>query len=267
MALLKRFTESVRELHPSFAPEDAPPAALDWRDFALLLIAAVAIVVAHYHGSAWKFHHELAPRWLADGTLDLTPIEVAFFGHVYHTVSLLVAFALVPTLVAIGLGIGPRRLGLVWHRDTWRGLGVALILGVCAVPVLYFAAQTESVQAIWPGYRVVIPEGADVGVPPPGGAVHALLVAVQALSIEVLMRGLLVAGLYHRFGATSIAIGALPFTALYFGTVMPMTVLALFGGLVLGWLTLASRSIYPAVVLHAVVAFSLDAFSLAAQMQ
>lgn len=92
--------------------------------------------------------------------------------------------------------------------------------------------------------------------PATGAAVVFLILA--AVTEEVTFRGVIQGTLRQLYGRAAILYANLPFVVLYLGThSLAMILLAAMIGLVAGWSTERSRSIWPAIGVHA--AFSLSA--------
>ena len=64
--------------------------------------------------------------------------------------------------------------------------------------------------------------------------------------------------LRSTFGYASIYVSLLPYCMIHFGKPLPEVLAALVAGLVLGHLSLASRSIWPGVALHIFAAATMD---------
>lgn len=159
------------------------------------------------------------------------------------TVAVLRRFDLPLTLVGLGPGQGSGVL--VWYP-------VAALTGV----ILGFAEA----GLLHPQSLFVVQLGK--GVPPLWLALAAALLALGALLEETIFRGLLLHSLSALFGdGTALLYSAMlgAFLQLGYGALGSMTVAAqvttaLLAGLWFGWLTLRTRSIYPAALAHALSA-------------
>ena len=65
-------------------------------------------------------------------------------------------------------------------------------------------------------------------------------------------------GLKNRFGFYSIFIMTIPYCMIHFGKPMPETIGAIIAGLILGTLSMKSRSILLGVLIHYSIAISMD---------
>ena len=86
--------------------------------------------------------------------------------------------------------------------------------------------------------------------------------AVQFVAIESFFRGFLVLGLADAFGLNAILIAMLPYLAIPFSKPPLEALASIVGALIMGILALRSRSIWLGVVVHIVVAGTMDVSSL-----
>jgi membrane protease YdiL (CAAX protease family) len=80
----------------------------------------------------------------------------------------------------------------------------------------------------------------------------------QFAALEFFFRGFLVHGLAPRLGWMSIFVMVVPYNMLHYGKPMPEALAAIVGGVVLGTLSLKTRSIWWGVALHIAIATTMD---------
>jgi membrane protease YdiL (CAAX protease family) len=88
------------------------------------------------------------------------------------------------------------------------------------------------------------------------------LYALQFLGLEFFFRGFLVHGLRHRFGPYAIPVMTIPYCMIHFAKPLPETFGAIVAGLVLGFMSLKTRSVILGAAIHVSVALSMDFTSL-----
>ena len=136
--------------------------------------------------------------------------------------------------------------------DAWL---YAVVLAVMAPLILVVSADAQF-QKTYPFYR------------PAGGAADPWfwcwegLYALQFVSVEFFFRGFLVHGLRHRFGAYAILVMVVPYCMIHFNKPLAEALGSVVAGLVLGFLSLKTRSVAPGVVLHVTAALGMDLASL-----
>lgn len=148
------------------------------------------------------------------------------------------------------------------HAITELGLGlgrirdhvqVYLLLAALLAPLLFRVSAQPAFLRIYPYFD-----------PLPGAPLWPdfwrleLLYFAQFAAVEFFFRGFLVQGLRSTFGYASIYVSLLPYCMIHFGKPLPEVLAALVAGLVLGHLSLASRSIWPGVALHIFAAATMD---------
>ncbi len=147
--------------------------------------------------------------------------------------------------------MGLRIKGILPHFKVY-GL-MFLIIAPLVVLVSFFPAF----QAKYPFYKLGPSE-------PwwPNFIFWELLYALQFASLEFFFRGYLVHGAKHRLGFASIWLMTFPYMMIHFGKPLPECIGSIIAGLVLGALSLKSRSIWWGVAIHVAVAWMMDTLSL-----
>jgi membrane protease YdiL (CAAX protease family) len=137
--------------------------------------------------------------------------------------------------------------------DSW----VYVVLFVVAAPLVFFASAMDRFQEKYPFYNVAL----DHGLSSAFWRWEALYM-IQFFGVEFFYRGFLVHGLKHRFGAYAIFVMMVPYCMLHFGKPMPETLAAICGAIVLGFMSLRTRSIWMGSAIHITIAGLMDAASL-----
>jgi membrane protease YdiL (CAAX protease family) len=138
---------------------------------------------------------------------------------------------------------------------SWRPYA---LLAAVSLPFLVLASFNGEFQARYPMYDMA-----------PGESwwpylwAWWLLYALQFVAVEFFMRGFLVHGLKLRFGFAAVFVMVVPYTMIHFHKPMPEALAAIVGGIVLGYLSLKTRSIWWGVALHMAIAGSMDVLALA----
>ena len=168
-------------------------------------------------------------------------------------VSLLVLLAL-PLATAPLHGVGRRSMGLRWGTTGRTLPWVGLVL-VVASPVLWWAAADPALAATYPWPGVAWLQG-----PAWRWPAWAAGYALYYLAFEAFYRGFLLAALRPLVGSGGALWGqAALATLIHVGKPLAETAAAFPASLVFGLLTLRSRSIVPALVLHLGIGLLTDA--------
>ena len=122
---------------------------------------------------------------------------------------------------------------------------------------MLFFSSTGSFQAQYPFYS--LQPGEQLW---PRFWVWELFYATQFFCLEFFFRGFILHGTRRRFGVYSIFVMTVPYCMIHYGKPMPETFSAIGAGIVLGVMSLKTRSIWLGAVLHVAVALSMDLLAL-----
>ena len=142
-------------------------------------------------------------------------------------------------------------------RGISRHAGPYALLLLCALPGLVAVSYTSAFQAKYPFYDLAPREGFW-----PHMYIWWGLYAAQFVALEIFFRGFLLHGVKHRFGWGAIFVMVVPYNMLHYGKPMAEAIAAIFGGVVLGALSLKTKSIWWGAALHIAIAGTMDVLSL-----
>lgn len=131
-----------------------------------------------------------------------------------------------------------------------------IIMLLVMIPLVYLASSTKSFQDRYPLFQPAI------GNLFPDFLWWQLAYLFQFVAVEFFFRGFMLHGLKTRFGFYSIFIMTLPYCLVHIGKPFPETISAIFAGIILGTLSLKSRSIILGILIHYSIAISMDSFAL-----
>ena len=130
-----------------------------------------------------------------------------------------------------------------------------LMLGVM-LPIVFLASTTQAFQSRYPLFH-----------PSRETFMHffiwwELAYFLQFVAVEFFFRGFMLHGTRSRFGFYSIFIMTIPYCLVHFGKPFGETIAAIFAGIILGTLSLKSRSIILGILIHFSIAITMDVFAL-----
>ncbi len=142
--------------------------------------------------------------------------------------------------------------------------GFGKLLAACTavmLPLVYLMSLTEGFAAKYPFLQIYN------GEPYIGQTllIWELIYFVQFFGLEFFFRGFLVHSLKPSMGLYSIFVMTVPYCMIHFGKPMPETLAAIAAGIFLGWIGYKNGSIWLGLILHCMVAFSMDIFALHAK--
>jgi len=133
--------------------------------------------------------------------------------------------------------------------DGWVYLVMLAVVG----PLVWAASFSPHFQEVYPFYQH--PAHTPLW---PDFWRWELAYGLQFLGVEFFFRGFLVHGLRRRFGAYAIVVMVVPYCMIHFGKPLPETLASIVAGLVLGFMSLRTRSIVLGFAIHVTVALSMD---------
>ena len=196
-----------------------------------------------------------AARWLTRTMWEEPDAQLHRLAW-WAAVSLL-TYVAVPGLV-IRLVLGERLSDYgVKLRGAFADGWVYLVLFAVESPLIVVFSAEASFQETYPFYH--LREGER---PWPRLWLWEAMYFAQFFGVEFFFRGFLPHGTKHRFGAYSIFVMMVPYCMLHFFKPLPECLASVLGAVVLGFLSLRTRSIGMGTALHIGVAASMDLASL-----
>jgi len=175
------------------------------------------------------------------------------FSLGYWVFTILVFYFLIPaTIIKFVFKEKLKDYGL-WGGSVFRERKIFGLFLIIMFPLILIFSTTESFQLRYPFYHLQDNEALW-----PDFFIWELLYFFQFIALEFFFRGFMVHGLKKQFGYYSVFIMTIPYCMIHFGKPFPETIAAIVAGIILGTLSLKSRSIWMGVAIHFIVAFSMD---------
>jgi len=239
---------------------------IDLKTIWVLLTTAVALTIQHYAahpyfvqpvasffakllgGPAYESEiRNLLQRWGSD------QLSVLFW---WFGVTVL-CYVAIPWFVIKGV-FGERlsEYGLKL-RGLTTGWPIYLVFVAGMVPLVWIFSAESHFQATYPFYRVVSRAEVNVDL-----LKWEIAYALQFVALEFFFRGFLVHGTKHRFGIDSVFVMTVPYCMIHFQKPLPECFASIVAGVLLGFMSLKTRSIWLGAALHISVAWGMDFASL-----
>ena len=173
-------------------------------------------------------------------------------------VSTIIFFYLIPPILII-IFVFKEKLsdyGLRF-KGAFKDYKLYVIMLIVMIPLVLYFSRTASFQARYPFYN--LKQGESLY---PNFIIWELLYFLQFFALEFFFRGFMVHGTKERFGFYSVFVMIIPYCMIHFGKPMPETIAAIIAGIVLGVLSLKSKSIWMGVAIHCSVAITMDVCAL-----
>lgn len=249
--------KSVEDYHQQLISEDDPWPV--WHTWFLLTVACLALFLVNYLKSGMVFKQLI----LALSTGINAPDLISFFlqGH-YVRLWICLWWSLIHILGFIALPCLAMRLikepltglGFGWNKLTKHFFWYIALSSMIMV-FAFFASYRADFQHTYPFYPEASRSGFD-------WLAWAILYAVQFIAVEFFFRGFLVLRFQKSFGLNVLWLMCLPYLMLHFSKPWLESFGAFGFGILLGLLSLASRSIWGGVFTHVTIATAMDALSL-----
>jgi membrane protease YdiL (CAAX protease family) len=230
------------------------------RPVACLAIVAIVLTLQEYYGGRQIYDTQLRP-WLTElqaGGWHFIKIEkydelysygwwvfARVFGYV--CVPLPIWKLLFPSDSLLDMGLRTR--GFFSHLWIY-GLCLAVV-----VPAMLLVAQQPDFGTYYPFYKLSSRSWFDF-------LAWETIYFAQFFALEMFFRGWILGALRRNFGAGAIFVMAVPYCMIHYGKPYLEANGAIVAGIVLGSLSMRTRSIYAGFLVHITVAFSMDFLSL-----
>jgi membrane protease YdiL (CAAX protease family) len=239
---------------------DAQRGEQDYRPAVCLVLCAAILTIQEYYGGRSFYDQVLKPGMLAlEGSgqhwLRLSKYD-QLYGYGWWALSRVLGYVLLPIFVwklcfpkDRILDLGLRVRGFVEH--VW--IYVALLAIV--LPVMVVVSQQPDFGSYYPFYKLSSRSWFDF-------LVWEAMYYVQFFALEFFFRGWMVGALRRSMGASAIFVMSLPYCMIHYGKPYLEAHGAIVAGVVLGSLSMKTRSIYAGFLLHIMVAAGMDVLSL-----
>ncbi len=236
-----------RKSHQDAAALGSSARAIDWRPLIVLSVVAVSLTLQEYFGHRDTFvklfpspgcEAMLRGNWEIGAYVWWTGWRV--FGYVLLPLAVL---CLLPGERIADYGFSFKG----FSRHVW--IYVALFLAI--LPLVIAASFTRPFQHTYPFYKLANRSTADF-------LAWQALYAVQFFALEFFFRGFMLHGLKRALGVHAIWVMMVPYCMIHYGKPLAETSGAILAGVILGTLSLRTRSIWCGVLIHVSVALTMD---------
>jgi membrane protease YdiL (CAAX protease family) len=243
-----------------YRAELARTGASDFRPAACFALVAAILTIQEYYGGRQFFEQVIRPELTAldalkKGWLHLEKYD-SLYSYGWWSLARILGYVVVPlicwrwwfpkdSLLDLGLRTG----GLLKH--SW----IYFALLAVVIPVMLIVAQQPDFGTYYPFYKLSSRSWFDF-------LVWELMYYAQFFALEFFFRGWMVGALRRSLGASAIFAMSLPYCMIHYGKPYLEAHGAIVAGVVLGTLSMRTRSIYSGFALHVSVAALMDFLSL-----
>jgi membrane protease YdiL (CAAX protease family) len=234
--------------------------ASDYRPAVCLMLMGAVLTFHEYYGGRSLYEavlrgelqalEDAGLRWLKVAKYDL------LYGYTWWSMSRVVGYVLVPVVVWKLMF----RQDSLWDyglhlKGTWKHAWIYAGLMALVGPVVVFVAQQPDFGNYYPFYKLSSRSWFDL-------LAWELMYFAQFFALEFFFRGWMIGALRGAMGSGAIFAMALPYCMIHYGKPYLEAHGAIIAGVVLGSLSMRTRSIYGGFFLHIGVAALMDFLSL-----
>ncbi len=244
-----------------FRARDAAEGRWDPRPAAAFVILAVVLTLQEYYGGRMTYDLMVRP-WLASWQerLPKNIISLARYDELYSygwwAFTRVLGYVLIPLPIwklmfprDSLLDMGLRIRGLLRH--SW----IYLICLAVVIPTMLIVARQPDFGTYYPFYKQASRSWLDL-------AMWEAMYFVQFFALEMFFRGWLLGALRRSLGSGAIFAMAVPYCMIHYGKPYLEASGAIVAGIVLGSLSMKTKSIYSGFLVHITVALSMDLLAL-----
>ncbi len=232
--------------------------SFDFKALIICIITAFSLSMIYYLGR-YDFLRDFLSGIGATELLQKTDSIVyanpqSNIGELAYWVTMLVMFYFVVPAFVIKLVFKEKLsdYGVKW-KGAFKDYHLYIIMLLVMIPLVLYFSGTKVFQARYPFLNVKAgqPLNADF-------FKWELLYCAQFFALEFFFRGFMLHGLKKRMGFYSVFVMTIPYCMIHFGKPLQETLAAIVAGIVLGCLSLKSRSILLGCLIHMSVGLGMD---------
>ena len=179
-----------------------------------------------------------------------------FYKKIFWVGSIVLFYLIIPVLIIkFGFKGKLRDYGFSFH-NIHKDYPLYIVMMLFMIPVVFFASATVAFQERYPIYQPLNDNLFPIFL------WWQLAYFLQFVAVEFFFRGFILHGLKNRFGFYAIFISMVPYCMVHFGKPFGETISAIFAGIILGTLSLKSRSVVLGILIHYSVAITMDFLAL-----
>ena len=245
-----RYEEEQLSLNP-------PSQKFDYKILIILIWTALGLSIIRYWGDPVFFAGVIENCGMKNSADELCCWAKTENNSLHHLewwvgIMILIYFVIPSLIVKFLFHEKLSDYGFKWE-GAFKNWQLYVVMLAVMIPLVLFFSSTKSFQARYPFYSPG--EGEKLF---PDFWVWEILYFFQFIALEFFFRGFITLGLRKRFGYYSVFIMLVPYCMIHFGKPMPETIGAIFAGLILGTLSMKSRSIFLGILIHYSIALSMD---------
>ena len=215
-----------------------------------VLIALILLLLDRY-GIQQAFYRHFAEL---DFYRELGGKRQAFAAQLHFSTSCMILFVLIPILFHVVFPLENIHAYGVSLRSTIIHFPVYIALLTIMLPILWIVSASPRFYQFYPMYKPAAMSD---------WVLYECIYMLQFFAVEFFFRGFCLFRLERFAGLYAIPIMVIPYALIHIYKPLPEALGSVAGGLILGYLAIKTRSIWPGFIVHCGIALSMDVFALA----
>jgi hypothetical protein len=234
---------------------------LNFRTLTILIYLPFALSMVKYFSNTDTLLVYLVNNWPGKFELWFYGLfygcaEAEFYKKLYWIGMILLFYLLIPVII-VKFGFKEKLKDYGWSfRNVHKDYQLYILMLTVMLPIVFFASMTEAFQERYPIFQPLRQQLFPLFI------YWQLAYFLQFVAVEFLFRGFIIHGTKARFGMYAVFVSMVPYCMVHFGKPFGETIAAILAGIVLGTLSLKSRSIILGILIHYSVAITMDLFAL-----
>lgn len=233
----------------------------DYQTAVVFLTASICIMLGSYLDSLADLIEflELLSLYDVSSIIEkeiLTHQNIELIDLIFWSLTRIVFYFIIPMLVVILIikqNLNDYGLSI---KKLFNGYKPYLLFFLFMLPLIFLVSFDNSFQKQYPFYKCQAEELF------PFFVIWQLFYLFQFFSLEFLFRGFLIHGTKKSIGIYSIFLMTIPYMMIHFQKPFLETLGAIFAGIILGYMSYKTKSIWQGVFLHYCVALTMDILAL-----
>ncbi|MGI9316825.1 MAG: CPBP family intramembrane glutamic endopeptidase [bacterium] len=214
-----------------------------------VLIALILLLLDRY-GIQQAFYRHFVDLEIYRG---IDEAQRAFAAQIHFSASCIALFVVMPLLFHAIFPLDSIHAYGLSMRSAITHFPVYAVMLLMMMPVLWFVSASPRFYQFYPMYK---PTGIS------DWMVYELIYMLQFFAVEFFFRGFCLFRLERFAGLYAIPLMVIPYALIHIYKPLPEALGSIAGGLILGYLAVKTRSIWPGFFVHCGIALSMDTFAL-----
>jgi len=234
---------------------------INWSILIILVYVAFGLSIVKYYGNTdllipYFVNDKIGKSGIWFRHFFYGTMNGIFYQKIWWISSIVMFYLIIPILIIKFVFKHKLKDYGLSFKNIQKDYPLYILMLLIMFPLVYFASKTTSFQERYPIFK---PESGNLF---PIFIWWEIAYFIQFVAVEFFFRGFILHGIKNRFGFYSIFISMIPYCMVHYGKPFGETIAAIFAGIILGTLSLKSRSIILGILIHYSVAITMDIFAL-----